>query len=400
MATGDYPRKIYIDSRFRKNHAADAFVADTSESSDFVFELARTINLPKKCAAFIADVSVPHSWYNIDQHNRRLFFVEQQYQIVNGPRWPPGIVEFEEKNYTGTSLALAIEQGLTDATNITGRTYTCTYDSARGTLCIECTATDREFDFTGTYSATGVGPDKVLSRRDGQDSLSNVWLFADGTVAMEGIMATTLQRHDGVWGSYDIANDWISWPSVSETWTPIAATRALGYPKELFRQVDGFRLYSDSQLASRGVWQHFNDSTFPTNGGTTAPYDQHAPKSINEILRLHDLDASYFNVNNPYESSVIDLSGNNSPLYIASPDICRFNSSQGPRGEHTILRRIGATEAFGELIRDNLTTDLDYFIVASDTLKTLRFQLLDGQGNVMPMHGAEWSFSIIFQPLD
>ena len=88
------------------------------------------------------------------------------------------------------------------------------------------------------------------------------------------------------------------------------------------------------------------------------------------------------------------------PLYIMSPDICRFNSSQGPCGEHIILRRLGATAPFGETIRCNLTTDLDYFIVASDTLKTLRFQLLNAQGNVMPMHGAEWSFSIIFQPLD
>ena len=65
-----------------------------------------------------------------------------------------------------------------------------------------------------------------------------------------------------------------------------------------------------------------------------------------------------------------------------------------------ILRRIGAVEAFGDVIRDNLTTDLDYFIVASDTLKTMRFQLLNAQGGVMPMNGAEWSFSLIFQPLD
>jgi hypothetical protein len=88
------------------------------------------------------------------------------------------------------------------------------------------------------------------------------------------------------------------------------------------------------------------------------------------------------------------------PLYIVSPDICRFNSCQGPRGEHTILRRIGASASFGETLRDNLTTDLDYFIVASETLKTMRFKLVNGQGAVVPLHGAEWSFSIIFQPLE
>ena len=64
------------------------------------------------------------------------------------------------------------------------------------------------------------------------------------------------------------------------------------------------------------------------------------------------------------------------------------------------MRRIGATEPYGEVIRDNLTTDFDYFGVAGETLKTLRFQLLNGQGSIVPMHGAEWSFSIICQSLE
>jgi hypothetical protein len=127
-------------------------------------------------------------------------------------------------------------------------------------------------------------------------------------------------------------------------------------------------------------------------------------KSLGETLRLHyDNPVGAYplnNVNRPFESNVLDLAAENLPLYIVSPDICRFNSSQGPRGEHTILRRIGASASFGETLRDNLTTDLDYFIVASETLKTMRFKLVNGQGAVVPLHGAEWSFSIIFQPLE
>ena len=132
-------------------------------------------------------------------------------------------------------------------------------------------------------------------------------------------------------------------------------------------------------------------------------------KHLGEVLKIHyepDEDATIpeafpvYNANRPWTSEVLDLTLDNMPLYIVSPDICRFNSSQGPRGEHTILRRLGSSAGFGETIRDNLTTDLDYFIVASETLKTMRFQLVNARGAVVPLHGSNWSFSMIFQPLE
>ena len=97
----------------------------------------------------------------------------------------------------------------------------------------------------------------------------------------------------------------------------------------------------------------------------------------------------YFNDNRPWVSNVLDLTHDNLPLYIVSPDICRFNSSQGPRGEHIILRRVGATAELGETIRDNLTNDLDYFIVGSEALKTMRFRLVNARGDVVPLNGAD-----------
>ena len=58
----DYIKKLtfqekYIDSRFREQNS--------KSSSDFTYELARNINLPKRCAGFITDVTIPVSWHKL-----------------------------------------------------------------------------------------------------------------------------------------------------------------------------------------------------------------------------------------------------------------------------------------------------------------------------------------------
>ena len=62
-------RKLLIDSRFRN--------ADSVSSTDFQFELNRSITLPRKCVAFVTDIHLPHSWYNVDDHAHRLFWMER-----------------------------------------------------------------------------------------------------------------------------------------------------------------------------------------------------------------------------------------------------------------------------------------------------------------------------------
>ena len=61
-----FVRKIMIDSRFRKS----------GTPSDFTFELNRAITLPSKCAGFITDIELVHSWYNVDTHNEFFYFLE------------------------------------------------------------------------------------------------------------------------------------------------------------------------------------------------------------------------------------------------------------------------------------------------------------------------------------
>ena len=77
-----FPRKIYIDLRFREQ---------TSKSSnDFVYELARNINLPKRCAGFITDVTIPVSWHNINVNGKYLYL--KGYAPCRRP--PPEFLEY------------------------------------------------------------------------------------------------------------------------------------------------------------------------------------------------------------------------------------------------------------------------------------------------------------------
>ena len=61
-------RKIYVDSR-RKTPSSIS-------TSDFEFELNRAITLPRKCVAFVTDIHLPHSWYNVDEHAQYLYIKE------------------------------------------------------------------------------------------------------------------------------------------------------------------------------------------------------------------------------------------------------------------------------------------------------------------------------------
>jgi len=58
-------KKIYVDSRMKTN--------DSNSDSDFKFELSQSLTLPKNTTCFIDDITIPHSWYNVDTTNNRLY---------------------------------------------------------------------------------------------------------------------------------------------------------------------------------------------------------------------------------------------------------------------------------------------------------------------------------------
>ena len=68
-------------------------------------------------------------------------------------------------------------------------------------------------------------------------------------------------------------------------------------------------------------------------------------------------------------------------------------TSQGPRGENTIVRRIVVTGTPGDLIVDHLSTQMDY-IELGDSLSTLHFSLRDVEGRIVDTRGHSIAFSL------
>ena len=114
-------------------------------------------------------------------------------------------------------------------------------------------------------------------------------------------------------------------------------------------------------------------------------YHSHAYKMKGGVAELPDL-----------KTSVLNLLGHGAPMYITSPDISSRNSIV-PQGERGILCKVNGVEDFGRVITHSPFAEIDYFRANTAMLKRIRFALRFSSGALVNMHGANWSFSIIFQ---
>ena len=115
--------KVYIDSRFKTK--------DSKSNSDFKYELVESIQLPDKCAAYVDDVIIPVSWYNIDENNRYLY-VRRFEDLTNTKT--DRIVPIEISNHTPDTLTDAVQDALNTAYG-TG-VFSVSYDSRKLKLYI------------------------------------------------------------------------------------------------------------------------------------------------------------------------------------------------------------------------------------------------------------------------
>lgn len=140
-----------------------------------------------------------------------------------------------------------------------------------------------------------------------------------------------------------------------------------------------FMIFTDDELEVMNDWQ-----------GVT--YDKNNLKSMNDVLRNSgtSIDSSSF------ESGFIDLL-NVHNLYMRS-NLGGY-SSIGPRGESNIIKKIPVTNNYGYAIYDSVVAAHDYIDVSKQLLSTLEFKLTDSRGNVVPLHGSNVSFSLIFSTM-
>ena len=95
-------KKVYIDSSYK--------VSGTS--SDLTIDLPETVQLEDNMLCQIHEVSVPHSWYSINENNNNLYVMKG----ILPPETPSGItyrkLVIPVGNYTATELATQLQTSL------------------------------------------------------------------------------------------------------------------------------------------------------------------------------------------------------------------------------------------------------------------------------------------------
>jgi hypothetical protein len=145
MSSG--PRKLYIDSRYRSS----------GSHSDFIFQLAHSIEVPAGSVAIIDTVSVPNVFQTIDSTRNKLY--------VDFYENPDKIVTLTAGMYNGVTLAAELQSQL----NAMGQgTFSVIFDSPTGQLKILATGAGyvvfsersilRPFDCLEVIGGLDVGP--------------------------------------------------------------------------------------------------------------------------------------------------------------------------------------------------------------------------------------------------
>ena len=118
-------------------------------------------------------------------------------------------------------------------------------------------------------------------------------------------------------------------------------------------------------------------------------------RSINEVFKNSVQAPSATS----YESGFIDLLNVHNIciyIYIHSPSLRNYNSI-GVRGESTIIKKVPVSSSFGYLIIDSVVAPHDKIDVSRQLIKTIELSFRNVHGDIIDLHGAHVSFSLVFQ---
>ena len=132
---------------------------------------------------------------------------------------------------------------------------------------------------------------------------------------------------------------------------------------------------------------------------TTHNYDIAGIHRCNEVLNNHGFTSPMYSIPgltsySMYTSNFLSL-GLVRNIYISSPNLGSF-TTLGARGESNILKKVPVTSSFGSMIIDSFTSNHDFLDCSDQCLSTIEFNIRDVQGNIIPLHGSNVSFSIVF----
>lgn len=147
-----------------------------------------------------------------------------------------------------------------------------------------------------------------------------------------------------------------------------------------------FMIFSNQDLRSRcnNTWQG-------------EYYSAMNPQSINDMIGNSEHNMKIYTAISLFEGGQFNIMPHNT-LYITCPQLGNFRSL-GPQGERDIIKKVIVTGNQDEVMFDNYLFAEDFVDVSRQTLRSLNFKLVDVYGNVINLHGQNFSFSLVFKPL-
>ena len=139
-----------------------------------------------------------------------------------------------------------------------------------------------------------------------------------------------------------------------------------------------------------------NDLNDKLGGIYKLDYDKNNTLDCNEVLgNLEGLSFEY-DINLPFRSNYLNLQPIRN-LYLHSSIGTYTTVAKRPNGyDNTIINHIAVNSNFNEMIFDELNTANDWLECGGQTLKKLDFQLKTSKGDIVPLHGVNMSFALIF----
>ena len=186
----DKSKKVYVDSRYKTN--------DSVSTSVVYFEIKEALELPDNTVCYIDDISIPHTWYTIEDLSNKLCIK----RVYADTQVTGTILTTPAGNYNTARLASTIHnlsrERYDGDINFPNDEMTCTYDIARGTIK---TTANNTFQFLSdseavhltehaSFTFIWVGNSHELANID----LSNLRSIND-TLRNDGYVVTS--RYDG-----------------------------------------------------------------------------------------------------------------------------------------------------------------------------------------------------------
>ena len=158
------------------------------------------------------------------------------------------------------------------------------------------------------------------------------------------------------------------------------------FPKDGFANAS-FMVFTNADLRERcnNTWQ--GEYFSPSN-----------PQSVNDIIGNSDFSMKIYNNTANFEGGQFNAVPHHT-VYIVCPQLGTFRSL-GPQGERDILKKHVVMANPLEISHDTTLNAEDFTNISKQSFKSLNFRLTDVYGNVLNLHGQNWSFTLILKPIN